>query len=323
MKILITGACGQIGHELVTALVSQGHQVIATDLQAPAHEPRQGVRWAALDVCRREQVFDIMGTHRPDAVFHLAAILSARGEQSPARTYEVNQSGTYHMLEASRAHGVERFVFPSTIAVYGPGLPDPTPDDVPLHPTTMYGVTKVACELLCEYYWRRYGLDTRGVRFPGVISASLPGGGTSDYALYMYVDGVRKGRYEAFCRPETRIPLMYMPDAIRALLELFQAPRAPLRRCIYNIAGFSPTAAEIAASVQGAISDVDITFAPDPERQRILDSWPRAIDDRCARDDWGWRAAFDLDGMTAELIPMIRALLAEHAGALDPGGRDD
>jgi threonine 3-dehydrogenase len=318
MKILITGARGQIGHDLVEAFTVEGFEVVATDLQVPAEESRPGVRWDALDVSRREQVFDIMSTHRPNAVFHLAAILSARGEQAPAVTYEVNQSGTYHMLEAAREHRVERFMFPSTIAVYGPGLPDPTPDDVPLHPTTMYGVTKVAGELLCEYYHRRYGLDTRGVRFPGLISASLPGGGTSDYALYMYVDGVRLGRYEAFCRPDTRIPLMYMPDGIRALLELFRAPRSRLGRCIYNIAGFSPTAAEIAACVQGALPGVDITFAPDPLKQGILDSWPRALDDGAAHADWGWRATYDLATMTSDLIPRIRALLAQHAGALDP-----
>lgn len=318
MKILITGARGQIGQDLVTAFTAEGFEVIATDLKVPAEESRPGVRWDTLDVSQREQVFDIMSTHRPDAVFHLAAILSARGEQMPHVTYEVNQSGTYYMLEAAREHRVERFMFPSTIAVYGPGLPDPTPDDVPLHPTTMYGVTKVAGELLCEYYFRRYGLDTRGVRFPGLISASLPGGGTSDYALYMYVDGVRRGRYEAFCRPDTRIPLMYMPDGIRALLELFRAPRARLGRCIYNIAGFSPTATEIAASVQAALPDVAITFAPDPVRQGILDSWPRALDDSAAHADWGWRAAYDLASMTSDLIPRIRTMLAEHAGALDP-----
>lgn len=320
MKILITGARGQIGHDLVTTFTAEGFDVIATDLRVPAHEPHAGLRgprWNVLDVGNREQVFDIMSTHRPDAVFHLAAILSARGEQVPGKTYEVNQSGTYHMLDAARELEVSRFIFPSTIAVYGPGLPDPTPDDVPLHPTTMYGVTKVAGELLCEYYHRRYGLDARGVRFPGLISAAQPGGGTSDYALYMYVDGVRLGRYEAFCRPDTRIPLMYMPDGIRALLELFRAPRERLSRCIYNIAGFSPTAADLAASVQRALGRVDITFAPDPVRQAILDSWPRALDDGLARADWGWRPGYDLAAMTGDLIPRIRTLLAEHAHALD------
>ncbi|WP_428265990.1 NAD-dependent epimerase/dehydratase family protein [Haliangium sp.] len=312
MKILITGARGQIGSDLVTTFSNAGYEIIATDLRLPDADHRPGVTWYALDVAQRAQVFDVVATHRPEAVFHLAAILSARGETNPAVTYEVNQAGTYYLLEASRTFGVKRFIFPSTIAVYGPGLPDPTPDEVPLHPTTMYGVTKVGGELLCSYYWQRYALDARGVRFPGLISATRPGGGTSDYALYMYVDGVRLGRYEAFCRPDTRIPLMYMPDALRAILELFQAPRHKLQRCIYNIAGFSPTAAEIATSIRRALGEVDITFAPDSIKQAILDSWPNALDDTCARADWGWKAAYDLEAMTADLIPKIRAMLADE-----------
>ena len=174
----------------------------------------------------------------------------------------------------------------------------------------MYGVTKVSGELLGEYYRRRWGMDVRGVRFPGLISAALPGGGSSDYALFMYVDGVRTGAYEAFCRPDTRIPLMYMPDGVRALLELAFADRARLTRTIYNIAGFSPRADEIAAAVARAIPGVRITFAPDPLRQGILDSWPRALDDENARRDWSWRARYDLEAMTADLVPRVRDLLA-------------
>ena len=213
------------------------------------------------------------------------------------------------MLEACRARGVGQLMFCSSIAVYGPGLPDPTPDDVGLRPTTMYGVTKAAGEMLCEYYRAKRGLDCRGVRFPGLISASLPGGGSSDYALFMYVDGVRRGGYEAFARADTRIPLMYMPDAVRALLDLAAAPRASLTRCIYNIAGFSPRADEIAASVARAVPGVVITYQPDPLRQGILDSWPRALDAALAARDWGFTAQFDLDAMTADLVPKLRAML--------------
>lgn len=317
MKILITGAGGQIGSDLVTALAAEGHELVATDIHLPSAEGRGGVDWHVLDIRSREQVLDTLATHRPDAVFHLAAVLSARGEKDPPLTYEVNQSGTYHMLEACRRTGVRQLMFPSTIAVYGPGLPDPTPDDVPLHPTTMYGVTKVSGELLCNYYRRRYGLDVRGLRYPGLISASLPGGGTSDYALFMYVDGVRRGAYQAFCRQETRIPLMYMPDGVRALIELFRAPRQALGRCVYNVAAFSPTAAEIAASITRVLGDVSITFEPDPVRQAILDSWPCALDDGCARQDWGWEPEYDLERMTADLIPRIRRLLAERGDAFD------
>ena len=317
MKILITGAGGQIGCDLLAALAALGHEIVATDIRLPAGSQHADASWHLMDIREREQVFDTIATHRPDAVFHLAAVLSARGEVDPGLTYAVNQSGTYHVLEASRQLGVSQLIFPSTIAVYGPGLPEPTPDDVPLHPSTMYGVTKVAGELLCDYYRQRYGMDVRGLRYPGLISASLPGGGSSDYALFMYVDSVRLGHYEAFCRPDTRIPLMYMPDGVRALIELFQAPRQALSRCIYNVAAFSPTAAEIAASVTRAIEGTSITFASNPARQAILDSWPQALDDGCARRDWGWQAAYDLEQMTTDLIPRIRQMLAVRADAFD------
>jgi threonine 3-dehydrogenase len=205
-------------------------------------------------------------------------------------------------------------IFTSSIAVYGPGLPDPTPDPVPLEPTTMYGVTKAGGELLGCYYHTRYGFDFRGVRFPGLISATLPGGGTSDYALFMYVDGVRLGVYEAFCREDTRIPLMYMPDALRALVELADAKNEKLTRRVYNVAAFSPTARQIADSVKRLVPEVKITFRPEPLRQGILDSWPRALDDSAARRDWNWKPEFSLEQMTDDLIPKIKKLLAERTG---------
>lgn len=311
MRILVTGAGGQVGLDLMAELRARGHEVIGSDVAARPKEqvlPAE-VPWHVLDVTDADRVQGLVRDLNVDRVYHLAAILSARGEADPQRTYAVNQHGTWNVLEACRRHGVQQMVFTSTIAVYGPGLPATVADDVPLHPTTMYGVTKVAGELLGEYYHRRYGLDFRGVRFPGLISASLPGGGTSDYALYMYVDGVRRGRYEAFCRPDTRIPLMYMPDGVRALAELPDAPREKLSRCIYNIAAFSPTAEEIALSVRKAIEGVEIGFEMDPKRQAILDSWPDALDDTAARNDWGWSEKFDLDAMTATLVPQIRALV--------------
>jgi len=307
MKALLTGAGGQLGTDLVAALVAAGHQVVATDLHP--HPGLAGAEWRTLDVTDGGAVGAALADHRPDTVFHLAAILSATGERDPARAYRVNQTGTWNVLEACRQHGIGQLIFTSSIAVFGPGLPDPTPDDVPLHPTTMYGVTKASGELLCDYYRCHHGLDCRGVRFPGLISAVLPGGGSSDYALFMYVDGVRHGHYQAFCRPDTRIPLMYMPDAVRALLELAAAPRERLSRCIYNISGFSPRADAIAASVARAVAGVTITYQSDPVRQAILDSWPAALDDSAARADWGWRAAHDLDSMTDDLVPRIRALV--------------
>ena len=248
-----------------------------------------------------------------DTDFDATAILSARGEENPGLTYRVNQGGVYNVLEASREHRVSQVLFASTIAVFGPGLPDPVPDDVHLQPTTMYGVTKVGGELLGEYYNKRYGLDFRAVRFPGLISATLPGGGTSDYAPLMYVESMRTGAYEAFCRADTRIPMMYMPDGIRALIELSEAPRDRLQRTTYNIAAFSPTAEEIADSVARAVPGARITFKSDPTRQAILDSWPNALDDAHARVDWGWAPEFDLERMTEDLVPKLRALLRVNA----------
>jgi threonine 3-dehydrogenase len=315
MKILLTGAGGQIGHDLIGALVAQNHEVISTDLapRPPSHAHASGIDWQRLDVTDAAAVQHMFTEIRPDIVFHLAAILSASGEQNPRLAYDVNQTGTWNVLEASRRAKVGRLIFTSSIAVFGPTpsgpLPDPTPDDVALHPTTMYGVTKVSGELLCAYYRSRYGIDCRGVRFPGLISAAMPGGGSSDYALFMYVDAVRKGGYEAFARSDTRIPLMYMPDGVRALLELGFADRTRLSRTIYNIAAFSPRADEIAKSVLRTIPDARFTYSPDPVRQNILDSWPKVIDDSAARRDWGWKPKFDLDAMTDDLIPRVRRML--------------
>ena len=325
MRILVTGAGGQVGIDLIQALLAAGHEVHGSDLNprpASAADLPAELPWHHLDVTDREAVTALLTALRPDKVFHLAAILSARGEVDPALTYRVNQGGTYNLLEACRQCGVGQMIFTSTIAVFGPGLPETVGDDVALHPTTMYGVTKAAGEMLGEYYFARYGLDVRGVRFPGLISASIPGGGSSDYVVFMYIDGVRKGGYESFCRPDTRIPLMYMPDGIRALLELSEAPRENLSRCIYNIAGFSPTAQEIADDVAAALERgggkrPDFSFESDPRRQRILDSWPSALDDENARRDWGWGHRYDLADMTRVLLPQIEELLTRRADALD------
>ena len=309
MKVLVTGAGGQVGLDLLRILQARGDEVHASDVAPPEASLRQDLPWYSLDVTREADVHGLIAAIRPECVFHLAAILSARGEADPQRTYAVNQTGTVHVVEACRQHGVRQVMFTSTIAAFGPPLPDLVPDDIALHPTTMYGVTKVAGELLGDYYFRRYGLDFRAVRFPGLISAVLPGGGTSDYAPLMYFEALRVGHYAAFCRPDATIPLMYMPDGLRALVELSQAPRERLSRCVYNLAAFSPTAQQIADEVERAVPGARITFEPDPARQAILDSWPRALDDSLARRDWGWKPAYDLPAMTADLLPKLRALL--------------
>ena len=309
MRILVTGAAGQIGLDFLPRLVERGWEVFVFDLaKRPAACP-DAVTWIRGDVSVPAEVFDAVQTSRPERIYHMAAILSAAGERMPHRTYHVNLDGTHNVLEAARLMGVEQVFFTSTIAVFGPGLPSPVGDEVPMRPTTMYGVSKVAGELLGIYYRDTYGLDFRGVRFPGLINAGIPGGGTSDYALYMFVEGMRSGSYEAFVKPESRIPFMYMPDAVRAVLELSDAPRAKLTHSIYNIAAIHPTAEEIAEAARQRIPGVRITFNSDPERQAILDSWPSVLDDSNARHDWGWKPEFDLDAMCDDLVPRVRALI--------------
>lgn len=308
MRILITGAGGQLGGDLTDELRRRGHHVIATDVAARSTR-HDADEWHHLDVTDKNGVHALFRSTKPDRVYHLAAILSARGEEIPQLAYQVNEVGTFNVLEASRAAEVGQLIFTSSIAVFGAGTPDPTPDDAALWPGTMYGVNKSSGERLGTWYHRRYGVDFRAVRFPGLISASLPGGGTSDYTVHMYVDAVRIGAYEAFCRADTVIPLMYVPDALRALIELGDADGARLTRRVYNIAAFSPSAAEIAASVKRLVPNAKLTFRADPRRQAILDSWPNRLDDSNARRDWGWEPAFGLEQMTDDLVPRIRTLL--------------
>ncbi len=309
MRVLITGSGGQVGLDLIPFLQGRGAEVVASDIVPRPEACAPDVPWEHFDVTNVTEVRGVLERVKPDVVYHLAAILSARGEEIPHVAYAVNQTGTYNMLEACRLLGVPKFIYTSTIAAFGPGLPDPVPNEVSMRPTTMYGITKVAGELLGEYYRAKWGLDFRGVRFPGLINAGVPGGGTSDYALHMYTTGMKRGAYESFCHDDTRIPLMYMPDAVRALVDLADAPRERLRRSVYNIAAMSPTAGEIAESVRGAIPGVQLTFESDPLRQAILDSWPKALDDSAAREEWDWRHEYDLTAMTADMIPKVRAML--------------
>jgi threonine 3-dehydrogenase len=309
MRILITGGAGQVGTDLIHLLHGEGHELTVFDLAPRPEAIPESVHWERGTVTNVGEVNDVFKKSSPEVVYHLAALLSATGEQMPHRCYVVNMDGTRNVLEAARCFDVRQVMFASTIAVFGPGLPDPVPNDVGLLPRTMYGVTKVAGELLGAYYHEKWGLDFRGVRFPGLINAGIPGGGTTDYALFMYVDGIRHGRYECFVGPDSRVPMMYMPDALRALTQLSNAPRDSLQRCIYNIGAMSPTAQEFADAVKARVDGVDITFKVDPVRQAILDSWPRDVDDSCARAEWGWKHEFGLDAMSDDLVPKIRAML--------------
>ncbi|MHC4847601.1 MAG: NAD-dependent epimerase/dehydratase family protein [Planctomycetota bacterium] len=307
MRILVTGGAGQVGTDLIRMLSDRGADVVVFDLFPAPEQLPSGVEWIRGDVTNAPELFDCVQGVRPDVLYHFAAILSASGERMPHRCYSVNQHGTHHALEAARLFGVGQVMFASTIAVFGPDLPEPVPNEVPLKPTTMYGVTKVAGELLGNYYHEKWGLDFRGVRFPGLINAGIPGGGTTDYALWMFVDGIRHGRYECYVGPESTVPMMYMPDALRALVELSEAPRDELQRCIYNIGAVSPTADEFADAVRARVPGVEISYQVDPKRQAILDSWPSVVDDQCARSEWGWAHEWDLDRMADDLVAKLKS----------------
>ena len=309
MKILITGAAGQVGTDLLPLLTARGDSLTVLDLPPRPATCPAGVTWVRGDITLPQEVSEAVKHAQPERILHLAAILSATGESVPHRAWRVNMEGTHHVLEAARLFGVKQVFFTSTIAAFGPGLTDPVGNDVSMRPTTMYGVTKVAGELLGEYYQKAFGIDFRGVRFPGLINAGIPGGGTTDYALWMFIDGLRTGAYECFVSAGSRVPFMYMPDALRAVIELMDAPKSKLTRSIYNIAAMSPTAEEIAAEVRRNIPDMRLSFKSDPRRQAILDSWPHVLDDALARRDWGWKNAYDLKGMGEDLMPKMRRLV--------------
>jgi len=306
MRILVTGAAGQIGSELVPELRRRygAENVVAAFHRTPLPPSiRDSGPCVRLDVMERSSIMEAVITHRIEVVYHLAAILSARGEEDPQLTWRVNTEGLYNVLEVAREHGVTRIFWPSSIAVFGPKTPkDAAPQDTVLSPTTMYGVTKVAGEPLCDYYHRRYGMDIRCLRFPGIISAeTLPGGGTTDYAVEMFYAAVRGETYRCFVRPDTVLPMLYMPDCLNAILGIMEAESAKLRHRVYNIGGVSFSAAELAAEIERHIPGFRVEYAPD-FRQEIADSWPRSMDDTPAREDWGWSPAYDLPRMVEDML---------------------
>lgn len=312
-RVLVTGAAGQIGSALVPALRETygSDAVLATDLR-PRSEPGPGP-FRTLDCTDRAELRDAVRAHRPDVVYHLAALLSAVGERKPQKAYEVNLGGLFNVLEAAREHSFAVFT-PSSIAAFGPSTPrDATPQDTLQRPTTMYGVTKVAGELLCDYYHTRYGVDTRGVRYPGIISAAPPGGGTTDYAVEIFFSAVREGRYTCFLEADTQLDMMYMPDALRAAMELMEADGGPLRhRNAFNVTAMQLTPRRLGDAIRAHLPDFVLECEPDPLRQSIADSWPRSLDDSAARVEWGWSPTYDVETMTAEMLSLVRAHLSAH-----------
>jgi nucleoside-diphosphate-sugar epimerase len=306
---LVTGAGGQIGAELVPALRERYGQdrVIATDVKDVGG--RLGQPFDVLDATDDAAVERVFAGRRIGTVYHLAALLSVTAERKPQAAYAVNLGSLVAVLEAARRSGAAAFV-PSSIAAFGPGTPrDDAPQDTLQRPTTMYGVTKVAGELLCDYYHRKFGVDTRGLRFPGLIShVAEPGGGTTDYAVDMFHFALRGEPYACYLRPDTRIDMMYMPDAVRATIELMEADAESLRhRNAFNISAFAVTPAELAEEIGRVVPGFEVRYEVDPARQAIADSWPRSVDDSAAREEWGWQPEYDLPAMVEDMIAQLSA----------------
>jgi nucleoside-diphosphate-sugar epimerase len=310
--ILVTGANGQIGTVLTQALrETYGEdRVISTDIRPPAQPDDL---FFTLDVLDREALQAIVKQHGITQIYHLAAILSAKGEQNPQWAWEINMSGLFNVLEVAKEHELRVFS-PSSIAVYGGHTPKvDTPQHAVLQPETVYGISKVAGEHWGKYYFKRWGVDVRSIRYPGIVGyQSLPGGGTTDYAVDIYHYAVKGESYPCFLAPDTRLPMMYMEDAIRATLELMQAPADRIQvRTAYNLSGMSFTPAEIAEAIRQQRPDFQITYDPD-FRQQIAESWPESIEDQAAREDWGWSPAFDLERMTAEMLSHLETYYQEQ-----------
>lgn len=309
--ILITGASGQIGIDLADVLVESlgADQVLVTDLRMP-EKLRPGRKYDVLDVTYMESVEKIIQAHNIHTIYHLAGILSATGERHPELAWNVNVNGVRNVLEAARRYHCRVF-WPSSIAVFGPTTPKVnTPQETVTEPGTMYGATKVTGELLCKFHSNHHQMDIRSVRFPGIISYSAPpGGGTTDWAVDMFFQAVEHGSYTCFVTKDTRLPMMYMPDAVKSMLDIMAADHDQITvRTSYNIGAFSFSAEELATAIQKRIPNFTCTYQPD-FRQAIADSWPESIDDSRARNDWDWTPTYDLDAMVDDMLFHVRKKL--------------
>ncbi|MCB0546470.1 MAG: NAD-dependent epimerase/dehydratase family protein [Phaeodactylibacter sp.] len=304
--ILVTGANGQIGTVLTNELRRRygASAVLSTDIRQSGSN---NILFETLDVLDKDRLTALIRQYEVTQVYHLAAILSAKGEQNPKWAWEINMAGLFNILEAAKNHDL-RVYFPSSIAVFGGMTPRVnTPQYAVLQPETVYGISKVAGESWCQYYFQKYGVDVRSVRYPGIIGyESLPGGGTTDYAVEIFHSAVKGETYECFLEPDSRLPMMYMPDAIRATLELMEAPAEFIKiRSSYNLAGTSFTPAEVEREIQKHIPGFRVAYKPD-FRQKIAASWPESIDDSYAREHWGWEPQYGLPEITADMLQHLR-----------------
>ncbi len=311
-KILVTGALGQIGSELTAALkkIYGDANVITSDVAASnlseAFQP-----YEQLNVLDKTRLGEIIKKHNINIIYHLAAILSAAGEKNPSLCWDVNMNGLYNILEAARELKIKQIICPSSIAVFGPETPcDNTPQETIILPKTMYGLTKAAGELVCDYYVAKFGIDVRGLRYPGLISyKTLPGGGTTDYAVEIFYEAIKNKSYTCFLKADTILPMMYMPDAIRGTIALSEADFSSLKHhSNFNFAGISFSCEELAAEITKRIPEFKIDYKPD-FRQKIADSWPKSIDDSSSKNEWGWKPQFGLSEMVDDMLDNLRKKL--------------
>ncbi|WP_291118718.1 L-threonine 3-dehydrogenase [Flavobacterium sp. UBA6135] len=309
-KILIIGACGQIGTELTLQLrkLYGVENVIASDIRKLNNDVVNDGIFEVLNALDFNQIEHIIEKYQIEEVYLMAALLSATAEKNPAFAWDLNMNSLFHVLNIAKAGKIKKIFWPSSIAVFGPTTPrENTPQFTVMEPTTVYGISKQAGERWCEYYHNIFGVDVRSVRYPGLISWSTPpGGGTTDYAVDIYHKALSDGSFECFLSEETKLPMMYMEDAIRATIEIMQAPKEQIKiRSSYNLAGISFTPKEIAAEIKKHIPDFTISYAPD-FRQKIADSWPASIDDSTARTDWNWKHNYDMETMTVEMLENLK-----------------
>jgi len=309
-KILIIGAVGQIGSELtlkMREIYGNNNVIASTRKTEPTRKIKESGPFEFFDVMDKSRLGEVCDKYKIDHIVNMAAILSAVGEKNPMMAWNINMNGLINVLEAAREKNMKQVLVPSSIAVFGPETPRiNTPQETVLKPATMYGVTKVAGELLGDYYVRRYGLDVRGLRYPGIIShETLPGGGTTDYAVAIYYDAVQYKKYKCFVKEGTRLPMMYMPDCLKATIDLLEADFSKLKHhSDFNVAGMSFTVAEMADEIRKHIPDFTISYEPD-YRQAIADSWPESVDDSAARTEWGWKPDYDLASMTRDMLEQL------------------